>query len=98
MSKIYIYKKKDLSTDKMQYYQAVSKTKLKEAGFDIPEGEEETLYLDSECFKIFMNAQTEVERMIHEDTIDPRTGFVKGSQEYNDYYYPIITEKSERRR
>jgi len=98
MSKIYIYRKKDLSTDNMLYYQGVSKTKLKEAGFDIPECEEETLYLDSESFKLFMNAQNDIQRMIYEDTIDPRTGFVKGSQEYNDYYYPIITEKSERRR
>ena len=97
MATIRLHRPEDIPEDQLEYYQVVSKEDLIKAGIGIPNLRGEKFYLDSENYKIFMNALSAAQREYSEKQVDTRTKFINGSQEYGDYYYPKIDNTGRRR-
>ena len=57
--KIYVLRKSDIRSDKLQYYTPISVKVLKNYGYDlIGFSDDENVFLDNESYKNFMNLQS----------------------------------------
>lgn len=88
--KINYCRKSDISEKSLLNYSPVTKKELKDVGCMIADYEDNTLYLDHESYRNFEFLKYSKQQQILKNQTDPRTGFVIGSDEYNNYYFPKI--------
>ena len=88
MKEISVHYRKDIPNRDLGKFFPISINELRKAGFVVNDWYPNTLYLDNENYKKFMEAKYKQQQMFPEEITDKNTGFLSKSQEYNDYYYP----------